>query len=880
MPGMSVSPNVGDQGDVPSPEQAEEMFKQKFSDTAYSVLFAKFSDLAPSVVTFKVLETDAETGNGVGAFILLHDNKPVYIPVVMVDSRLKPIEMFYYKDLNVFLPLQKEWLDEVTKASLDSMGEPADVPTNVPQDVNIRDLVMPPYTQSGRVGLAFDFEDGVNHMFNEAGRQNLDIHPRFLDTIEQAPKVALDGIKLAFEKHPGLLQKVAAVYGVTNLKDAFQRGYARAESEKVASAPEGELTVLCKGAAAERIVDVFGSNAEVAFNDMLTHGFAVSDTRTTVKHAAVKIEQKVELQAAGPAPGWFTLYFLDGQSDDFLVVPKPVGSDSCCEVAGNYGGGGEYYNTGTDDKDSPFDGKKAPALVISKDLKRAFIAPMVVGMPIAVESQINTSKLWSLMTTGKRTAPRPETYGFFLVANERGLQVTAPTIIKTVTKSKGTVTVKTGYSTLYIIDNDPSRKRIDVISSTGVTMLPKEATWVTLNTKGSVGKDDFHEYRLKNEHKKDLILDDPKLISRWMNEKLQTAGGKQVTVKKAGVDSWWVAEGTAQLDRPHALAKVADVYDVTVEDANGILKDAQENIVSTAYVFDAPAAYRVLNAMQKTAQPGMGGTAPAPGMQQQGMEGMQANMAAAPGDPSAQGGDPSMWGMQPQPAPSPMSPTDLAIAEVVDGLQQQNQMQQQQQEQQMMQQQEAMQMQQQNNQQLVQVLQQIQQRSAEIGNATGGLIPAGAEESPAAAAQMLAPTPEPEPEPPAQPMMTSADASPEMIAEQINPELVDQAAELQDGKVFDTAAIGMLASAPILQDIVSLYIPNLEKAIDNIGRIILTLWMKESDTKSTIGDDAYISLEDKLRTVFKNLGDVVLEVNRNALNAQPDADQVKMTTEQ
>lgn len=865
MPGMSVSPNVGAQGDVPSPEQAEEMFKQKFSDTAYSVLFAKFSDLASSVVTFKVIETDAETGNGVGAFILLHENKPIYIPIVMVDSRLKPMEMFYYKDLNVFLPLQKEWLDEVTKSTLDDMGEGADIPASVPQDVNIRDIVMPPYTQSGRVGLAFDFEHGVTQMFKAAGEQNLEIHPKFLETISRAPKLALDGIKLAFEKHPTLLQKIAAVYGVTALSEAFQKGYAKAESEKVASAPEGDLTILCKGVSADKITSVFGKNAGVAFNDMLTNGFAVSDTRTHVKHAAVKIEKKIELQAAGPQPGWFTLYFLDGHNDDFLVIPKPIG-DTCStpyEV-----GNDAYYDTGTDSKSSPFDGKKAPVLVISKDLTCAFVAPLVVGLPIGVASQINKSKLWKLVTSKKKSAPRPGTYGFFLISNEKGLQATSPCIIDTVTNNKGgSITAQEEHGTTYVIDTDPSRRRVDRIPSTDTVMLPKEATWITLVTKNESNKDNFYSYQLARKFKKDLIIDDPKLISRWMNEKLQDAGGRRVTVKKASVDSWWVAESNEQLDKPHALAKVAEYYDVPVEDAVGILKEAQEQGHSTAYIFDATGAGKLRSALQKVAQPGME-QAMAPGMSQ------------AQGQMPPEMMDPSMMEQAPAQAPSPMSPTDLAIAEVVEGLQQQSQMQQQQMQQQMQQQQESMQMQSQNNEQLIGVLQQIQQRSAEIGQATGGVIPAGAEQSPSTAAQMLAPTPPPEPEPPATPMMTTPDASPEMIAEQINPELVDQAAELQDGQVFDTAAIGMLASAPILQDIVSLYIPNLEKAIDNVGRIILTLWMKESDTKTSIGDEAYVNLEDKLRTVFKNLGEVVLDVNRNALNAQPDADQVKMVSEQ
>jgi hypothetical protein len=179
---------------------------------------------------------------------------------------------------------------------------------------------------------------------------------------------------------------------------------------------------------------------------------------------------------------------------------------------------------------------------------------------------------------------------------------------------------------------------------------------------------------------------------------------------------------------------------------------------------------------------------------------------------------------------------------------------------------------QQSNQQVVSVLQSIQQRASQISAATNGQIPPEAMQSPAMAAQALAPVPPQEPEPPPMPMMDRENTSPEMVAEQINPQLAEQASEFNDQGMFDTAAIGMLASAPVLQDIVATYIPNLEKAIDNIGRIILTLWMREDETKEQIGDDTYVSLEDKLRSVFKNLGEVVLSVAHNALtNQDPNA---------
>jgi len=194
---------------------------------------------------------------------------------------------------------------------------------------------------------------------------------------------------------------------------------------------------------------------------------------------------------------------------------------------------------------------------------------------------------------------------------------------------------------------------------------------------------------------------------------------------------------------------------------------------------------------------------------------------------------------------------------------------------QMTQLQQKMDMQMQQNEGLVGVLQGIQERANDISGATGGMVPAGAEQSPMVAAQMLAPHPPEEEPPPPMPMMDQDAMSPEMIAQQINPEMVDQAAGLQDEGVFDTAAIAMLSTAPLLQDIVSAYLPNMEKAVDNLGRVLLTLWIKEEDTKESIGDEAFISLEDKLRAVFKNMGEVVLSLSNTATNVQQAAEQTK-----
>jgi len=62
--------------------------------------------------------------------------------------------------------------------------------------------------------------------------------------------------------------------------------------------------------------------------------------------------------------------------------------------------------------------------------------------------------------------------------------------------------------------------------------------------------------------------------------------------------------------------------------------------------------------------------------------------------------------------------------------------------------------------------------------------------------------------------------------------------------------------------VVGQYLPNLEKAVDNLARVLLTLWMQEGDLKPQIGEQTFSGIEENLQTTFKGLGDLVLRLSR------------------
>jgi hypothetical protein len=118
-----------------------------------------------------------------------------------------------------------------------------------------------------------------------------------------------------------------------------------------------------------------------------------------------------------------------------------------------------------------------------------------------------------------------------------------------------------------------------------------------------------------------------------------------------------------------------------------------------------------------------------------------------------------------------------------------------------------------------------------------------------------------------QPQMPSATMPPDgpnamALPQEVNPQFLDQAAQLHSADMFDAASVATLAQSPALHGVVEQYLPNLEKSVDNLARVLLTLWMQEPDLKPQIGEQTFSGIEENLQTTFKGLGDLVLRLSR------------------
>jgi hypothetical protein len=79
--------------------------------------------------------------------------------------------------------------------------------------------------------------------------------------------------------------------------------------------------------------------------------------------------------------------------------------------------------------------------------------------------------------------------------------------------------------------------------------------------------------------------------------------------------------------------------------------------------------------------------------------------------------------------------------------------------------------------------------------------------------------------------------------------------------MFDAAAVAAALQSPELAALTANYLPDLEKALDSAGRVLLGIQMNENTLTGKLGIEQYTSLEANLKKVFTGLGTLVLSLH-------------------
>ena len=852
----------------PSEEDATLAFENGFSQLAHRAFSTKFPELVEYMVTFKVVNSDLESGAATGAFIMDVDGESVIVPTILARNQLKPIEVMYVKRKDIFLPLSRDWLKEVSRSSLDTLGEGVTPPKAMEYDEDIRRMVVPPTI--GRFSYAAESPKGLKLA-------------QFLDS---SPNYVKQAFSIILQKDRSLLKFAFENYDKDMLLAAL-----KPKLEKLA-AEEPRLLWLTPDSPETEFRAIFGKQAGVAYQESVKKGYVVQDERP-VTNRIVDVEGPLKFTSVNRT-GFFKVLLQDGTKRPALVLFNPQGL-----VQTMYGAKRtdqtpysdpyrkhfkkptymliETQSPDTRTEDQP-DVLDQHSVVIFEDKTYIQTREPVVGEELPLQDV--PKALLGMFESDSA----PHGHGFFVRLKAGRPQATEPCTIESMTVGSDKVRrlkVFLGGDRLLITDPKSALDQITAPKDSNITYLPSTYRFVGLEGERN-GKE-----LLKGSH------DTLPFLSM-----LEKAGAIQIKLIDA-------KGGTFSIGGLESQDKIATIRDLTagcqlrVSDAEAMVEKVASVGTSRFYLVND----RQLRSFAKFAQgQPQAEASPAPSGTESGEPAGDPN--AMGGDPNAMGGDPSMMGgidpsMMGPPPPPPPSPVDMAVGQISTEVAQQSA--------------DIAQQMADHQQQLadkLQVLDEVKNRAAQIAmsvgmppemsaspvgsqmpmgppgmdpnmmggmdpsmvggmdpNAMGGMPPdmsgmAGPSGSPGSM-----PTAAPGPEMGPSPMPGPGAAGPmppQELAQQASP-YMQNAAGLGDSDAFEATSIGALgamANDSDLKNSLSDYIPVLEEALDNLGRMTMAMWMNEDKFRNDMGDEDFADLEEKLTTVFNNLGSLVLMINQ------------------
>lgn len=812
---------------VPSGEEETKLFEDGLSQMAYNVLVSKFPDLIQDIITFRILDTDLENGAGVGVFVVQRNNEVLYIPVVLADNQIKPLDMFYHKGLNVFLPLNNDWLNEISQLTLDEAGEAVETPKSLRRNVDTRNIMMPPMT--GRYAYAAthneqltdevitsDIYTMLEQMTKEASSKKTPVLIQFL---ARSPDTIKEAFYNTLKANPRLTANVALMYNINDVANALTR----TKTASATSPKGGALFVADKDTPVTKFKEVFGDKAPEAYQGVLLKGYVAKDNRTDT-NSAVQIQGEEKLKTPTDT-GFYRVFTTDGNVENAFVIHDP------------------YKLINSEDMEGP-NGKRKNTLPYGKHNKEFIIitqggnwdrTTQLIAEPLKEQKDGPTALFNAVSNEKGGQQPRVGDEGVFVIQRGQTWRGTEPFNIKSITSKEGVkrITTDSFLGTTLIQDKNAYGIGLHRPLEKNIIYIPADARFI----------------RLKDSSTHRTFLTNPKAVTRWFSDKFNALGAKTASIINVGAGQFSLNGTQDYYNAIDAMKTAALTYNIPFEDAETLVKEA-----AAAPRGSARAYVLTPTMLTKMAQVPMMGDAASPNTAQ----------GAAPGMPI----DPFMQGAAPPPPPAPPSPLDIAMGEAQTQIQQQM---------------SDLQQQSMALQDKAQTLMMVQQRAQEV--ATGGqqAVQQGAAPMPMPGMSTTAPPqnstfPTPAPETMGggmaptsmSPMTNGATMATETpsateIQQQINPQFLENAANMADTGTFDAAAIASMAQAPSFRDIVVDYVPTLERALDNLGRILLTQWMQEAELKKRIGDEEYSDTEDNLRIVFEGLGKLILQINRNAV---------------
>jgi len=116
---------------MPGPISTDSNFERTFSDIAYARLQDKAPTLLDYLVGFQLIDKNDDETHAVGVFGFKIGSEWIYAPVFFINGELKGHELLYIKSQDSFVPLTEEWTNYILNRRPAVLGERESTPRNL-----------------------------------------------------------------------------------------------------------------------------------------------------------------------------------------------------------------------------------------------------------------------------------------------------------------------------------------------------------------------------------------------------------------------------------------------------------------------------------------------------------------------------------------------------------------------------------------------------------------------------------------------------------------------------------------------------------------------------------------------------------------------------
>jgi hypothetical protein len=195
-PEMGQSPVTGNPDEMQAPESANhKQYEDDFGTLAYQFVQDRAPALLPYLIGFEIVDRNEDGSKAVGIFGYKVDDDFYYVPAFFLNNQVRGVDMILNKKTNQFIPLTEKWIDFVIDRHSVSMGGPA--------DSRVRDTMRNPdlsFVQRPQIGKMASAEPSTPWTFKEAWTRIKEATAKMAETPE---------FKEAFAGICGQVEKVA-----------------------------------------------------------------------------------------------------------------------------------------------------------------------------------------------------------------------------------------------------------------------------------------------------------------------------------------------------------------------------------------------------------------------------------------------------------------------------------------------------------------------------------------------------------------------------------------------------------------------------------------------------------------------------------------------